>query len=132
MHKTIQWHLLQIHFPSKFFRIYVISTLCNSSAFIYISKCDCDRCEEHQEKLSVYCWTCRQCICHQCALWGGKHAGHEFKPLEDVYEQHVTQIGDEVSQLRRRLQELISLVQEVVRVSQNKHFKLLREKRDCT
>jgi len=29
------------------------------------------RCEEHQEKLSVYCWTCKRCICHQCALWGG-------------------------------------------------------------
>ena len=30
-----------------------------------------DRCTAHSEKLSVYCWTCRQCICHQCALWGG-------------------------------------------------------------
>jgi len=28
-------------------------------------------CELHDEKLSVYCWTCRACICHQCALWGG-------------------------------------------------------------
>lgn len=24
-----------------------------------------DRCKVHAEKLSVYCWTCRQCICHQ-------------------------------------------------------------------
>lgn len=31
-----------------------------------------DRCKCHAEKLSVYCWTCRQCICHQCALWGGE------------------------------------------------------------
>ena len=30
-----------------------------------------DRCKVHAEKLSVYCWTCRKCICHQCALWGG-------------------------------------------------------------
>nr|CAD7198930.1 unnamed protein product [Timema douglasi] len=37
------------------------------------------------------------------------------KPLEEVYEQHVTQIKDEVSQLRRRLIELISLVKEVER-----------------
>ena len=29
------------------------------------------RCLEHQEKLTVYCWTCKECICHQCALWGG-------------------------------------------------------------
>ncbi|XP_045514635.1 E3 ubiquitin-protein ligase TRIM37-like isoform X4 [Pieris brassicae] len=74
-----------------------------------------DRCPSHQERLTVYCWTCRRCICHQCALWGGTHSGHTFKPLEEVYEQHVTQIRDEVSQLRRRLMELISLVQEVER-----------------
>ncbi|XP_018350094.1 PREDICTED: uncharacterized protein LOC108753202 [Trachymyrmex septentrionalis] len=74
-----------------------------------------DRCTTHQEKLSVYCWTCRKCICHQCALWGGTHSGHTFKPLEDVYEQHVSQIKAEVGQLNRRLMELISLVQEVER-----------------
>ncbi|XP_039746622.1 uncharacterized protein LOC120624248 isoform X2 [Pararge aegeria] len=74
-----------------------------------------DRCPTHQEKLTVYCWTCRRCICHQCALWGGTHSGHTFKPLEEVYNQHVTQIRDEVSQLRRRIMELISLVQDVER-----------------
>ncbi|KAG0695212.1 E3 ubiquitin-protein ligase TRIM37 [Chionoecetes opilio] len=75
---------------------------------------DKDKCERHQEKLSVYCWTCGKCICHQCALWGGTHSGHTFKPLEEVYEQHTTQIREEVAQLRRRLHELVSLVQEVV------------------
>ncbi|KAF3426500.1 hypothetical protein E2986_00449 [Frieseomelitta varia] len=74
-----------------------------------------DRCTVHCEKLSVYCWTCRRCICHQCALWGGTHSGHTFKPLEEVYEQHVTQIRAEIGQIQRRLVELISLVQEVER-----------------
>ena len=134
---------------------------------------DTDRCKLHAEKLSVYCWTCRQCICHQCALWGGNHTdgfsftfwmlginkltdnndsflnthhtiitninltkifwlkipknsanvsqkyqwypgthtSHTFKPLEEIYEQHVSHIKEEVSLLRRRLMELISLVQ---------------------
>ncbi|CAH1993912.1 unnamed protein product [Acanthoscelides obtectus] len=76
---------------------------------------DRDKCLSHLEKLSVYCWTCRCCICHQCALWGGTHSGHLFKPLDEIYEQHVTQIKDEVAQLRRRLMELISIVQEVER-----------------
>lgn len=74
----------------------------------------CYRCTIHHEKLSVYCWPCRKCICHQCALWGGTHSGHTFRPLEEVYDEHVTQIKTEVSQLNRRLTELISLVQEVV------------------
>nr|CAH7768212.1 unnamed protein product [Callosobruchus chinensis] len=76
---------------------------------------DRDKCPSHLEKLSVYCWTCKCCICHQCALWGGTHSGHLFKPLDEIYEQHVTQIKDEVAQLRRRLMELISIVQEVER-----------------
>ena len=70
-----------------------------------------DRCKNHAEKLSVYCWTCRKCICHQCALWHGTHTGHTFKPLEDIYDQHVGHVKEEVSLLRRRLMELISLVQ---------------------
>ncbi|XP_031553349.1 E3 ubiquitin-protein ligase TRIM37-like isoform X1 [Actinia tenebrosa] len=76
---------------------------------------DKDRCEIHHEKLSVYCTTCKKCICHQCALWGGTHSGHTFKPLDEIYDQHVSSITDEVAALRRRLMELISLVQEVER-----------------
>lgn len=44
-----------------------------------------------------------------------QHGGHTFKPLVEIYEQHVTKVKDEVAKLRRRLMELISLVQEVVR-----------------
>ncbi|XP_059829577.1 E3 ubiquitin-protein ligase TRIM37 isoform X3 [Hypanus sabinus] len=76
---------------------------------------DKDKCDSHHEKLSVFCWTCKKCICHQCALWGGTHGGHTFKPLAEVYDQHVTKVNDEVAKLRRRLMELISLVQEVER-----------------
>ncbi|XP_034021305.1 E3 ubiquitin-protein ligase TRIM37 [Thalassophryne amazonica] len=76
---------------------------------------DKDKCDNHHEKLSVFCWTCKKCICHQCALWGGMHGGHTFKPLVEIYEQHVTKVKDEVAKLRRRHMELISLVQEVER-----------------
>ena len=41
----------------------------------------------------------------------GTHTSHTFKPLEEIYEQHVSHIKEEVSLLRRRLMELISLVQ---------------------
>ncbi|KAG7275031.1 hypothetical protein CRUP_030550 [Coryphaenoides rupestris] len=43
------------------------------------------------------------------------HGGHTFKPLVEIYEQHVTKVNEEVAKLRRRLMELISLVQEVER-----------------
>jgi len=79
-----------------------------------------DKCEKHnEEKLSVYCWTCKVCICHQCALWGGTHSGHTFKPLDEIYDQHVVRVKEEVALLRRRLMELISQVQEVERNVEN-------------
>eukprot|EP00057_Strongylocentrotus_purpuratus_P025711 XP_011680185.1 PREDICTED: E3 ubiquitin-protein ligase TRIM37 [Strongylocentrotus purpuratus] len=76
---------------------------------------DKDKCELHNEKLSVYCWTCHKCICHQCALWGGMHSGHTFKPLDEIWAQHASQIQEEQLALRRRLRELISLNQDIDR-----------------
>lgn len=35
--------------------------------------------------------------------------------MAEIYEQHVTKVNEEVAKLRRRLMELISLVQEVER-----------------
>lgn len=43
-----------------------------------------------------------------------QHGGHTFKPLAEIYEQHVSKVNEEVAKLQRRLMELISLVQEVV------------------
>ncbi len=74
-----------------------------------------ERCEVHDEKLSVYCWPCGECICHQCALWGGRHSGHTFKPLDEVYGHHASRIRHGVSALRRRLMDLISMVQDLER-----------------
>ncbi|KAF2352990.1 MATH/TRAF domain [Trinorchestia longiramus] len=76
---------------------------------------DKERCTQHSEKLSVYCWTCCVVMCHRCALWGGLHAGHSLRPLEEVYQCYATQLREEVTQLRRRLHELVALVQEVER-----------------
>jgi hypothetical protein len=75
-----------------------------------------NKCDIHKaEKLSVYCLTCKKCICHQCALFGGTHASHGFRPLDEIYETHKEQIVDQIKTLKRRHSELVSLVQEVER-----------------
>ncbi|XP_052214330.1 E3 ubiquitin-protein ligase TRIM37-like isoform X2 [Dreissena polymorpha] len=74
-----------------------------------------DICSEHKEKISVFCVTCKKCICHQCALWEGKHSGHMFKPVDNEYNEHVRQVMEELSSIRRRNIELISLIQDVER-----------------
>ena len=40
-----------------------------------------------------------------------QHNGHTFKPLNDVYEQHIARVVEGENVTRGRLVELISLVQ---------------------
>ncbi len=78
-----------------------------------------NKCDIHKnEKVSVYCLTCKKCICHQCALFGGSsntHTSHSFKPLDEIYNFHREQINEQINTLKRRHSELVSLVQEVER-----------------
>ncbi|XP_058455479.1 uncharacterized protein LOC131432914 isoform X3 [Malaya genurostris] len=90
-----------------------LQQICQNIKSSNINHHDQDQCLTHKEKLSVFCWTCMKCICHQCALWGGTHSGHTFKQLELVYETHLAQVKEEQQQLKSRLLELISLVQDV-------------------
>ncbi|XP_039741698.1 E3 ubiquitin-protein ligase TRIM37 isoform X6 [Pteropus medius] len=71
------------------------------------------RCFICMEKLrdARLCPHCSKLCCFSCI----RHGGHTFKPLAEIYEQHVTKVNEEVAKLRRRLMELISLVQEVER-----------------
>jgi len=63
--------------------------------------------------MSVYCNTCKCCICHECALWSTSHTGHSFKPLEEIYNQHLNQIKEQVSRLRRKSMEILGTIQDV-------------------
>ncbi|EAT35401.1 AAEL012435-PA [Aedes aegypti] len=90
-----------------------LQQICQNIKSSNLNHRDQDQCPTHKEKLSVFCWTCMKCICHQCALWGGTHSGHTFKQLELVYETHLAQVKEEQQQLKSRLLELISLVQDV-------------------
>ena len=92
----------------------VDSNTANSTSTDFVNKDN--KCDLHKnEKVSVYCLTCKKCICHQCALFGGLHTSHSFKPLDEVYEFHKEQIQEQIKILKRRHAELVSLVQEVER-----------------
>ena len=43
------------------------------------------------------------------------HTAHSFKPLDEIYAYHREQINEQISTLKRRHSELVSLVQEVER-----------------
>lgn len=88
-----------------------LQQICQNVKISNSTRRDKDQCATHKEKLSVFCWTCMKCICASCALW--KHSGHTFKQLDMVYETHLAQVKEEQQQLKSRLVELISLVQNV-------------------
>ncbi|CAG7720405.1 unnamed protein product [Allacma fusca] len=86
----------------------------NAALSLLETDIDAERCSTHlREELSVYCNTCKCCICHECALWSAVHAGHIFKPLDEIYNQHCQQIKESVTRLRRKFMEIMGSVQEV-------------------
>ncbi|XP_026943021.1 E3 ubiquitin-protein ligase TRIM37 isoform X4 [Sagmatias obliquidens] len=60
-----------------------------------------DKCENHHEKLSVFCWTCKKCICHQCALWGGMERNVEA--VRSAKDERVREIRNAVEMMIARL-----------------------------
>ena len=73
-----------------------------------------DFCLMHiKEKLKVFCVTCHNCICSECALWTGMHSGHSFIPLEEVYDSQVRKIDEQVELTKRRHMHLIGMVQQI-------------------
>lgn len=72
-----------------------------------------DQCQTHKEKLTVFCSTCTNCICHQCALFNDKHTNHAFLPLDDVYKSKLSIVNDHLKQLKQRHIEYICLIQDI-------------------
>lgn len=68
---------------------------CGKEASVTIPQ-DQEKCSTHQERMSVYCETCKESICHNCALFSKEHHGHSFKPLDDIYKKHVEVLQGEV------------------------------------
>ena len=60
--------------------------------------------------MSVYCETCKECICHECALWSTEHHGHSFKPLDILYKKHVEILQGEVRKEKGNFVKVLSCV----------------------
>jgi hypothetical protein len=72
-------------------------------------------CRVHpDEKQNIYCNDCDACICHKCALFTGRHVGHKFRELDDVYQEHVGIVETEIRGLKAYLSELIETMNDVV------------------
>ena len=48
-------------------------------------------------------------------MFGGSHKSHQFKPIDEIYEQHKEQILEQIKLLRKRHGDLSSSMQEIER-----------------
>eukprot|EP00039_Didymoeca_costata_P014080 m.222996 g.222996 ORF g.222996 m.222996 type:complete len:354 (-) comp15941_c0_seq10:2200-3261(-) len=72
-----------------------------------------DICKLHGLAIDVYCNTCKQPICHSCALWSEKHRGHDTGEFNKVYDEHVRQLSKKLHILRTRQKHLYALMRDV-------------------
>uniref|UniRef100_A0A4X2LBB1 RING-type E3 ubiquitin transferase n=1 Tax=Vombatus ursinus TaxID=29139 RepID=A0A4X2LBB1_VOMUR len=81
-------------------------------------KPECPTCEEHEdEKINIYCVTCRVPTCSLCKVFG-EHQACRVAPLSDVYEQHKSELTDGIRTLvasNERIQALIAELQNTCR-----------------
>ncbi|XP_044517119.1 tripartite motif-containing protein 54-like [Gracilinanus agilis] len=81
-------------------------------------KPECPTCEEHEdEKINIYCVTCRVPTCSLCKVFG-EHQSCRVAPLSDVYEQHKSELTDGIRTLvasNERIQSLIAELQNTCR-----------------
>lgn len=57
--------------------------------------------------------TCNQSICSDCVIMENLHRDHEILRLKQVYDRHCELIRNEAGELRKRLKDLSTSVNEV-------------------
>ena len=68
-------------------------------------------CSEHgEERLKLYCETCGELICYQCALNTGKHHRHRYMLLEKSFERYRNDVVSSIEPIKK----LVSSVEEVL------------------
>ena len=61
-------------------------------------------CLEHpEEQLKLYCETCLQLICLQCAIKGGKHQSHVYQFVEKAFEEYRGEVETSLEPMERQL-----------------------------
>jgi len=59
-------------------------------------------CEKHRrEELKLFCQTCDQLICRECAIT--EHRDHKYKFVQDIYPAENNKIAKVVDELRAKM-----------------------------
>ncbi|XP_077588003.1 E3 ubiquitin-protein ligase TRIM35-like [Stigmatopora nigra] len=65
-------------------------------------------CELHEEKMKLFCLDHQQCVCLVCR--GTQiHKGHEFRPLEEVAEEHKEKLQKALQSVKEQLHDFTNI-----------------------
>ncbi len=67
------------------------------------SKSKVKSCSEHPEELKLFCETCQELICYQCAIKGGKHQSHDHQLLSKAFEKYKQEITSSLEPMEKQL-----------------------------
>lgn len=63
----------------------------------------------------MFCITCNLTICHRCALFDSSaHSGHSFRPVEDIYNETLIQLGESCNNLKTKEELIKKDIKELV------------------
>ncbi|KAG2463450.1 TRI25 ligase, partial [Polypterus senegalus] len=82
-------------------------------------------CEKHQKSLEIFCKTDDSCICMMCVVTG--HKNHEMVELEMEREEKQKQLGETLSDIKRKLEEREKTLKETRRVMDEMKMSVVRE-----
>ena len=61
-------------------------------------------CFEHaEEELKLYCNTCEDLICFECAIQGGKHHDHKYEQLKTAFKRYKGEIASSLELMKKQL-----------------------------
>ena len=61
-------------------------------------------CFEHpEEELKLYCETCGELVCFQCAIKGGKHHDHNYALLKKAFEKYKDEITSSLEPMEKKV-----------------------------
>ncbi len=68
------------------------------------SKSEVKSCSVHpEEELKLFCETCQELICYQCAIKGGKHQSHDHQLLSKAFERYKQEITSSLEPIEKQL-----------------------------
>ncbi len=79
---------------------------------LVITKSPLVTCPIHNDPLKVYCETCRQVICRDCAV-SKEHKAHNWQLISEFFDKHRKQIETNLETIKHKMVDLNTAVTQI-------------------